>query len=221
MLVNLSQSWKKFWVLLYYRLVAPTLKIVTDQDILVNDYIGQGRRLLFCIWHGTNFIGIYWFRRRNCAALMEASLKGDVLAYAANFYGVKDFRIKDDTRDPQTVRGTINFIKHLRAGGHGTIALDGPNGPYRIAKPGFVQIARKSGASILPAGIAYARKIVFKRRWDKYQLPLPFSRVALVPGNIYTIPEDLTPEAEEQKYAEIVADVNRCTDEAERILKQK
>lgn len=205
----------------YFRLTAPTLRLdCAAVEALVDEYIRQGKSVLFCIWHEVSFIGFPWFQHRNGSALIEASLKGDVLAAVANYYGFKDFRIKDDPGDTQTVRNTIAFIRHLRGGGHGTIALDGPNGPYRAAKPGFVQIAKKSGAVIIPGGIAYSHKITFKRRWDRYQLPLPWSKVVLAANKPLELPPDLPAEREQAVYDEIVAEVNKAMlDAAERIKK--
>ena len=204
--------------LLFFRLVAPTLRMVNDPDSILNPYIEQGKSLVFCGWHEITFIGFYWFRHRNASALIEGSNKGDVLAAVANYYGFKDFRITDNFKDSLTVRNTIGFIKFLRTGGHGVIALDGPNGPYRVAKPGCVQISKKTGALIIPTGVAYSRKLILRYRWDKYQLPLPFSKVALVVDKPIEVPPDLPQEQEQAKYDEIVAAVNKVMIEAEKVI---
>lgn len=207
----------KCW-LWFFRIVAPTLRLITRPEEKLAPYLEQNKSILFCVWHEANFIGFYWFRHRNCGVLIEGSNKGDVLAAVANYYGFKDFRVTDNPKDTLTVRNTIGFIKHLRASNHGVIALDGPNGPYRVAKPGFVQIAKKTGAVIIPGGIAYSRKLILRYRWDKYQLPLPFSKVALVFRKTIAIPPDLPPDQEQAKYDEVVKEINEAMAEAEGLI---
>jgi lysophospholipid acyltransferase (LPLAT)-like uncharacterized protein len=60
---------------------------------------------------------------------------------------------------------------------------------YEI-KPGVVVMARIGGVPILP--IACAASSVWELpRWDKFMVPLPFSRVVLAIGKPYTIPPDV------------------------------
>ncbi|GBR75375.1 hypothetical protein NO2_0056 [Candidatus Termititenax persephonae] len=220
MFTALSQFCKKIGLILLYRLVSPTLRLdSTEVDALVAQYLGQGRSILFCSWHELSFIGFYWFRQRGAGALMEASLKGDVLAAMSNFYGIKDFRVTDDYKNPQTIRGTVGFIKHIKQGNCGVIALDGPNGPRRVAKPGMIKIAQKTNAVIFPIAAAYSRKLVLRRRWDKYQVPLLGAKAALRVMKPLEIPASLTEENEKALYEEVVSDLNRAMEVAEKAVK--
>ncbi|GBR73492.1 hypothetical protein NO1_0866 [Candidatus Termititenax aidoneus] len=221
MFVGLSQFLKKTGLTGLHHSISPTLRLDSAElDALTAQYLQAGRSILFCCWHEITFVGFYWFRRRAAGVLMEASLKGDVLAAMANSYGMRDFRIADNPQDPQTVRGTVGFIKHLKAGHSGVIALDGPNGPRRIAKPGMVRIAEKTNAVIFPIGGAYARKIVFRKRWDQYQLPLWSSRAALRLVKPLEVPSGLTPEQEKALQEEIVDDLNEAMRRAEDAVKK-
>jgi lysophospholipid acyltransferase (LPLAT)-like uncharacterized protein len=222
MFVSLAQFFKKKSLIWLYRLISPTLRLdCAEINAQTAKYLQAGRSILFCCWHEVTFAGFYWFRRRDAGVLMEASLKGDVLAAMANSYGMRDFRITDDHKDPQTVRGTVGFIKHLKAGHCGVIALDGPNGPRRAAKPGMVKIAAKANAVIFPVGAAYSRKIIFRKRWDKYQLPLWGSKAALRVLQPLEIPAELTPEQEKALQEEIVRDLNQAMTMAENAVKKQ
>ncbi|MDR2428247.1 MAG: DUF374 domain-containing protein [Candidatus Margulisbacteria bacterium] len=222
MFVGLTQFFKKKGLICLHRLISPTLRLdCAELDALTAKYLQAGRSILFCCWHEVTFAGFYWFRRRDAGVLMEASRKGDVLAAMANSYGMRDFRITDDHKDPQTVRGTVGFIKHLKAGHSGVIALDGPNGPRRTAKPGMVRIAGKTNAVIFPIGAAYSRKIIFRKRWDQYQLPLWGSRAALRVLKPLEVPPELAPEQEKTLQAEIVRELNKAMEMAENAVKKQ
>ncbi len=176
----MSQQFKKAGFILLANLICPTLRLINDPWSQMNQYRDNFGKYLVCLWHEVSLYGLYFYRGRGFSALMEASAKGDVMAAAANSFGIKDFRITDDFNDSQTIKGTIGFIKYVKQGNGGGIALDGPNGPYHVPKKGIFVIARKSESEIIPMGIWYQRKIIMKNRWDKYQLPLPFSKVVLL-----------------------------------------
>jgi lysophospholipid acyltransferase (LPLAT)-like uncharacterized protein len=61
------------------------------------------------------------------------------------------------------------------------ITPDGPRGPLHEVKPGAIMLAQITGKPILPIAVAHAWQYTF-RTWDAFELPLPFSRVAIVYG---------------------------------------
>ncbi|MCA9627263.1 MAG: DUF374 domain-containing protein, partial [Myxococcales bacterium] len=62
------------------------------------------------------------------------------------------------------------------------LAVDGPRGPRQRVKSGAVVARRLGDAQLIPLGIAYGRSLEFRRAWDRFQLPLPFTRVCVVIG---------------------------------------
>lgn len=61
------------------------------------------------------------------------------------------------------------------------ITSDGPRGPLHEFKPGAIMLSQITGKPILPIAVAHAWKYTFKT-WDAFEVPLPFSRVAIVYG---------------------------------------
>ncbi|HEX6572820.1 MAG TPA: lysophospholipid acyltransferase family protein [Steroidobacteraceae bacterium] len=61
------------------------------------------------------------------------------------------------------------------------ITPDGPKGPLHEFKPGAIMMSQITGKPILPVAVAASRAYTFKT-WDEFELPLPFSRVAIVYG---------------------------------------
>jgi len=74
------------------------------------------------------------------------------------------------------------------------ITPDGPRGPVHDFKPGAVMLSQLSGKPILPVSIAASHSIRF-RTWDRFELPLPFSRVVIAYGEPVRLARGMNPEA--------------------------
>jgi lysophospholipid acyltransferase (LPLAT)-like uncharacterized protein len=68
---------------------------------------------------------------------------------------------------------------------------DGPKGPLHEFKPGAIMLGQITGRPLLPIAVAASATYTF-RTWDKFELPLPFSRVAIVYGEPVQIPRGIT-----------------------------
>jgi lysophospholipid acyltransferase (LPLAT)-like uncharacterized protein len=206
------------WLLIFlYRVIGPTIRLLNDPEPILDKVRARGKNILFAIWHESTFECFYYYRQRGASALFEASTKGDSLAGLAKFFGFEGFRITENPHESLTVRGTIRFIKYLRAGHDGTVALDGPNGPYHNPKQGIFAIADKSNSEIIPVGVWYEKKFTCFWRWDKYQVPLPFSRAVLLPLEPYPLPPELSETAVKEEIKKLAAVVNRAGLQAEEL----
>ena len=83
-------------------------------------------------------------------------------------------------------------------GVHACITTDGPMGPRHEAKDGAFLIAQKANARIIPTRIYMHNSIHFPS-WDKFQFPIPFSKVDLRFGEGFFCQDELT-EENLQKY---------------------
>jgi hypothetical protein len=66
----------------------------------------------------------------------------------------------------------------MRAGRPAGFTIDGPRGPRHQAKMGAVLLAKKTGAPVLPFTINAAHYYTVPS-WDRFQVPLPFTRAHL------------------------------------------
>ncbi len=102
-------------------------------------------------------------------------------------------------------------MRFLRAGLDAAFAVDGPRGPARTVRgAGVSEAARLSGGAVVPMAAACSRCHVFARAWDRFELPLPFSRVVVVLGAPLA-PDEATP-------AVLGAAIDRARSAAERAL---
>jgi len=67
------------------------------------------------------------------------------------------------------------------------IAPDGPRGPINVCKPGAVLLSQMTGKPILPVTFAASRTWRLKT-WDRFEIPLPFSRVVIAFGEPLRVP---------------------------------
>jgi lysophospholipid acyltransferase (LPLAT)-like uncharacterized protein len=88
------------------------------------------------------------------------------------------------------------------------LIADGSRGPARVAQKGPLYLARETQAAILPVAVAARRKVTFNS-WDRFELPLPLSPIALLVGEPLRVwPEDRGPVLEHRRL-ELEARLNR------------
>ena len=78
--------------------------------------------------------------------------------------------------------GARGLIRVLRLGCGGLVACDGPRGPRGVAKPGAAFVAKAASAPLVGVGVAVGAAVRLTRAWDRFCLPLPWSRVQVVIG---------------------------------------
>ena len=96
--------------------------------------------------------------------------------------------------------------------------VDGPKGPIFQVKHGMIYISQKSGVPIVPMGVAYSKKWIFNKTWDKFQLPKPFSRGVVIFGTPYNVELGADMELECLKLKKKIEELD---ERAEKILDNK
>jgi cation diffusion facilitator family transporter len=97
------------------------------------------------------------------------------------------------------------------------ITPDGPRGPIHEFKPGAVMLSQITGKPILPVSIAASRTFRF-RTWDRFELPLPFSRVVIAYGEPVRMPRGLDAESLSRMQVEMAASLQALQAEARAAL---
>jgi lysophospholipid acyltransferase (LPLAT)-like uncharacterized protein len=107
------------------------------------------------------------------------------------------------------------MAQRLEEGHHVGFTIDGPRGPRYVAKPGPVILGRRTGKPISVFHIAVERGFTFKKSWDLFRVPLPFSRAVVFVAPPIRVPMDADSEGMKQKLAEMQAALERVRDLAE------
>lgn len=162
-----------------------TLRLRVDVSAALPD----DRPWILAFFHGTQFPLLAWRRRKPTAVLVSLSRDGAIQARVLGRQGLRVARGSSSRSGAMGLRGIVRLV---RGGGDAAFAVDGPRGPYGMVKEGALLTARLAGGVLVPMGSAAARAHVFARAWDRFVLPWPFSRVAVVLGP--PLPAEASPE---------------------------
>lgn len=157
---------------LLLRLWLATLRIRSNQPLV--DDVDGGR--IIVLWHDRLFVsGLVGrrFFRRPINALISTSKDGGWLVAFFRLMGLKAVRGSSSKRGAAAL---MTLTRVVRAGEHAGITPDGPKGPSRVCKTGVVALAKLTGRPIILMGLDYSQCWRL-RNWDRFALPLPFSRV--------------------------------------------
>ena len=143
----------------------------------------EKRRAIFVFWHSDYTLLLFSFRMKKSVALVQSSFRGDFMAQLASGFKYRTVRIS------RYRRSIVPFIRAVKDGYSGFIAVDGPLGPLHETKVGVIHIARKLGAEIIPLTVE-ARRGLLLNRWDNHCLPLPFNNVTISVGKPIVVKEE-------------------------------
>jgi lysophospholipid acyltransferase (LPLAT)-like uncharacterized protein len=191
--------------------ICATLRLTeVGREALERAIIGH-QGVILVTWHGRTMIPLWRVKKRGFWALISLSKDGDI--QARNFAAL-GYRIVRGSTGRRGAAATREILKAIEAGGVLAFTPDGPRGPARVAQEGAVYFARKTGRPILAVGAA-AKPAWTLRSWDRYLIPKPFARAALVWGEPLHIGSD-----EELAAAclRVGAAIDAVQDEAERLI---
>lgn len=138
------------------------------------------RPYALAFWHGQQFALLRWARFQRIVALVSRSQDGELVAAVLSLLGIGAARGSSSRGGAAALRA---IVRRLRDGWDAAFAVDGPRGPARVVRgDGAALAARLAGGVVVPMAAACARRHVFARAWDGFELPLPFSRVAVALG---------------------------------------
>ena len=173
-----------------HKLMRPTLRIEISGDEAMREALGQGKLVVIACWHNELFCMPYLLPlmpERKWVSIVSASADGDMLAGVLNRLGVATARGSSSRAGVRALMGAVRIMKQERR--LGAVTVDGPRGPRHKVKDGAIFLAHKADALLVPLRVSYSRKFIFHKAWDKFELPLPFSRCRVTFGVPYAIGE--------------------------------
>lgn len=196
----------------YVSLVGRTNRVTVVGADIRDKIHASGRRFVYAFWHQRQVYFTWSHRGVDAAVLVSRSKDGEMIAETMRLSRIKAVR-GSSTRGG--VAAAKEMVDILRSGWDVGITPDGPRGPARKVKPGVLRVAQLSGAPIVPIANAQSRRLEIGRAWDKFHVPLPFGRAAVV----YGAPVEVGPEDDlDRKAAELETALDRATAEADRLV---
>jgi lysophospholipid acyltransferase (LPLAT)-like uncharacterized protein len=163
------------------------------------DFEGNGRRPIMAFFHGRVLTATYFFRDRGIVVMISENFDGEWIARIIERFGYGTSR-GSSSRGGQ--RALLRLKRDMELGRPAGFAVDGPRGPARRVQPGVVWLAKLTGNPVVPFHMEASRHWSL-RSWDRTQIPLPFSTVALAVGEPIDVSTDSDEVAIDLKRVEV------------------
>lgn len=145
---------------------------------------------IFAFWH--NRVGMlpYFHNKfiphRKLVVMISRSRDGQTITDIAARFGILAARGSTSRHGIPAFRQLLRELIDCK---HDVgVTPDGPRGPRHDVKRGIVTIAQMSGYPIVPLTYHAEWKLEFKS-WDRFQMPLPFSKCTFVVGHPIPVPQ--------------------------------
>ncbi len=172
-----------------------------------------------CYWHQHQlYCGKFLLDQRarglRIGWLVSPSVDGELGAILVNRFGGVAIRGSSSHTGARALRDYYQAL--VKENISPVITPDGPRGPRFKFKPGAILLAQMSGRPILP--MAYAASRAWRVKWDKFVIPVPFCRVALVIGSPRFVPRVMDAAAVEQLQAAMAQELKQLYEAARAAL---
>ena len=139
-------------------------------------------RKIFTVCNATRII-------KRKASMVSASNDGEILSELLRREGNELIRGSSSRDNIKSLKEALRYAKNNYTLG---IAIDGPRGPIFEPKAGAVYIAQKTRLPKNPVRSKSNKKWIFKKIWDRLEIPKPFSKNVHFVGKPFYINKNMT-----------------------------
>jgi len=159
-----------------------------------------------CFWHQCTLPCTVYFRASHAVILISQSFDGELITRVLQRFGYHAVR-GSSTRGGR--EGLLGLKQTLDRGGTAIFTADGPLGPIYRTKMGPVKLAQLSGK---PLGAFHLEpKHAWRfNSWDRFMIPLPFTRIVVSWAQWTEVPADLADDQFEIKREQLNAALERA-----------
>jgi len=171
---------------LYHKAVGLTVRWHFEGKANLTLARATGRPILWAYWHENVSPFIMYADQFHDPAdfciVTAGDTRSDILGRLATRLRAQPFGIDMQGNPMASGRALLRVIQAMKKGKQSMLAPDGPDGPAFQPQAGVAFLAKKAKAAVIPVAI-YAKTAYRLNRWDKYQVPLPFSNMQMVIGS--------------------------------------
>ena len=174
-------------------------------------------REIYCFWHQCVLACAFYYRSTHATILISQSFDGELITRTLELLGFHASR-GSSSRGGQG--GLIGLSRVLDKGAPAIFTADGPRGPIYTSKMGPIKLAQLTGA---PIGCFHLEpeKAWVAKSWDRFQIPKPFTRIAVSWGNWIFVEEEASNDELEPLRAQLDVCLERARSRAIEHLKQE
>ena len=153
------------WIL---RIIACTWKFSLEGTI-------NQKHAVIAFWHGSMLPVWKFFAKTNSYAVVSMNKDGEILAQLLEKWKYKLIRGSSSKNGSEVIQEMVENANE----NYLLITPDGPRGPRHICKAGALVIAQRKQIPLYFIQCDILSKKVFTKSWDKFEFPLPFSKIQL------------------------------------------
>lgn len=169
-------------------LLCKSLRISFKNKEVVEKLESENQNYVVAFWHETMLLPWYLHGKKKSAALTSKSKDGDLLVKQLKHWDYEVVRGSSSKGGDVALGIMIDYARNKYSI---AVTPDGPRGPVHKFKAGAVITAKKSGIPVVLLGVGFKNKKLLKS-WDKFQVPLFFSKVNAVYSEPIYIDKDLS-----------------------------
>lgn len=154
------------------RCIYATMRISIVGREILPDFAARGEGYVGVFWHARILMIPFLYPGRALHILVSGHRDGEIIANILKQFSFKLVRGSSSKGGTDAMR---EMLRLLKSGDDLGIAADGPRGPAEVLKSGAAQLGRLSGKVVIPITFSASHSIRFTS-WDRFMLPLPFSR---------------------------------------------
>jgi len=189
-----SQQLAAWIVWAFVRVIALTMRFTYSDRSGCFGNSKSGRPVILCVWHNRLALAIpayYGYLRKRhsssgLAAMVSASRDGALVTSILHRFNVQPVRGSSSRRGSQALLELVTWAERAY---DLAITPDGPRGPCYVVQDGILSLAQVTGLPIVPVSFNIRWK-VRPHSWDRFQIPLPFSRCEAIMGKPTLVPRD-------------------------------
>jgi lysophospholipid acyltransferase (LPLAT)-like uncharacterized protein len=155
--------------------------VIGDRPELLGD-----ARFIYVFWH-EYLLAPCIYGHADTAVMIGLHRDGELIAQMGKHLG---FGVVRGSSTRGGSGALLQMIREETKARHLAITPDGPKGPRRRCQIGAVYLASRTGLPIVAGGFGYSRAWRAKS-WDRFAVPMPFSRIRAVGGHPIHVPPDL------------------------------
>jgi len=176
---------------------------------------GRAGPAIYCTWHNRLPLCLELYHNyvmprtqtAGLAAMVSASKDGAFLASILECFKVQPVRGSSSRRGPQAL---LELTTWAERGYDLAITPDGPRGPRYVVQEGVMSLAQLTGLPIVPASYHLNWKVRL-HSWDRFQIPLPFTRCEFFFGRPLRVPREASDAQREGLRRQLEQTLNEIT----------
>ncbi len=130
---------------------------------------------IVAFWHGSMLPVWRFFKGNEPVGVVSLSKDGEILSQLLKIWGYKLIRGSSSKKGDETLQEIQAAAKEKLV----LITPDGPRGPAKKFKAGAVVASQRTGVPIYLCNVKAGSRWVFRKSWDNFILPPPFSIINL------------------------------------------